>query len=283
MAQGLPAPVKQARAVREAKLRVQTPGARLKALRPGPRSINKCLTLLVGILGYAKRHNWTTINAAEDLEKLPQPAGESRVVESNVLAPPELQSVIEHAVDPFRLPIWFAIDTGARQAEVLGLQWADVNWQSGEVHIRRTWRRGAFYEPKTVKSRRVVEVSASLLRELKAWRLRCPKAEHDLIFPTMAGRPMQGCDLLRSGFKPALRRAGLREVRFHDLRHAWASNALGAGVDPVSVSALLGHASPHITLTVYAHAIPSRRRGVAEMLAGLRQNGNTLETMARSG
>lgn len=278
MAKGLPEAVRRVRAEREAAMKAADPDARLKVLRPGPRTVNKCLVLLYGIFEYAKRHKWVATNPVEGAEKLPQPEGEGRVIETNVLSPLELQAVIDHAVDPFRLPIWFAIDTGARQAEVLGLKWGDVNWQTGEVHIRRSWRRGAFYEPKTAAGRRVVEVSAELLRELKAWRLRCPKGEHELVFPSSTGKPMQGCDLLRTGFKAALRRAGLREVRFHDLRHSWASNALAEGVDLATVSTLLGHASPQITLSTYTHAMPTKRRGVAELLADLRRNGNRMET-----
>lgn len=67
-------------------------------------------------------------------------------------------------------------------------------------------------------------------------------------------------------------------MRFHDLRHAWASNALAEGVDFATVSMLLGHASPQITLNTYTHAMPSKRRGVAEMLAELRRSGNRMET-----
>jgi integrase len=77
----------------------------------------------------------------------------------------------------------------------------------------------------------------------------------------------------------ALRRAGLRQVRFHDLRHSFASNLLANGIDVVRVSKALGHANAHITFTVYAHAIPQERHGVADALASLMaQSGNKMET-----
>jgi hypothetical protein len=69
--------------------------------------------------------------------------------------------------------------------------------------------------------------------------------------PGGQGRPMWSSDLLRTGLHPALRRAGRRQVRFHDLRHSFASNLLGAGVDVVTVSKALGHANVHITLVTY--------------------------------
>jgi hypothetical protein len=109
-------------------------------------------------------------------------------------------------------------------------------------------------------------------------------SEHDLVFPDAKGRPMQSSDLLRTGLHAALRRAKLRQVRFHDLRHSFASNLLGAGTDIVTVSKALGHANVHITLTTYAHAIPRERQGAGDALARLmgqsgNQSGNKMETL----
>jgi hypothetical protein len=76
----------------------------------------------------------------------------------------------------------------------------------------------------------------------------------------------------------ALRRAKLRQVRFHDLRHSFASNLLGSGTDIVTVSEALGHANVHITLTTYAHPIPRERQGAGDALARLMgQSGNKME------
>src|SRR5207302_1304943 len=95
---------------------------------------------------------------------------------------------------------------GTRQAEVLGLQWGDIDWNRRSAEIRRQWRRGAFYAPKTKASRRTVELPDELVSALKRWRLRCPKGEYDLVCPNAKGGPMQSSDLLRTGLHPALRR-----------------------------------------------------------------------------
>ena len=90
--------------------------------------------------------------------------------------------------------------------------------------------------------------------------------------------PAIGGDV-RTELQSALRRAGLRKVRFHDLRHSVASNLLGAGTDIVTVSKALGHANVHITLTTYAYAIPRERQGAGDALARLMgQSGNKVET-----
>jgi integrase len=220
-------------------------------------------------------------NGAGRMAKVPAAEGEGDVIDQNVLTPAELRKLIDAAVEPWAAPIMLAAYTGARQAEVLGLQWGDVDWNRRTAEIRRQWRRGAFYEPKTKASRRTVELPDELISALKRWRLRCLKGEHDLICPNARGLPMQSSDVLRTDLHPALRRTGIRQVRFHDPRHSFASNLLAAGVDIVTVSKALGHANVHITLVTYAHAhaIPKQRHGAGDALARLMaQSGNKMET-----
>ena len=101
----------------------------------------------------------------------------------------------------------------------------------------------------------------ALLQELRVWRLECPKAKpeakiQDLVFPNTASGFEDAHNLVRRGFDPALRRAGLRRIRFHDLRHTCASLLLAAGVGIKHVQAQLGHASAKMTLDVYGHLMP---------------------------
>ena len=153
-----------------------------------------------------------------------------------------------------------------RSGEIRGLQWGDIDWSSEQIHIRRSWKEGAFHQPKTQASIRRIELPGFLLAELREWRLACPKGEHDLMFPNLVGRPMSNTNLLQRGFYPALRRAGLRKIRFHDLRHTFASLLIANGADIVRVSRLLGHSSPTITLNVYSHMLPNEHYGSAERL-----------------
>jgi integrase len=85
---------------------------------------------------------------------------------------------------------------------------------------------------------------------------------------------MQASALLQRGFYPALDRAEVRRVRFHDLRHSWASNLLEAGENIATVSRALGHANVYITLKTYAHAIPKPRHGVSDRMAALMKETN---------
>jgi integrase len=147
--------------------------------------------------------------------------------------------------DRYRLMIQIAVFTGMRQGETLGLKWGDIDWNSRQIHVRRAWKEGAFTEPKTRHSVRRVDLPESLVLDLKKWKLRCPKGELDLVFPNGAGNPDTHANLLQRGFYPALRRAGLRKIRWHDLRHTFASLMLASGEDIVRVSRLLGLPREH--------------------------------------
>jgi integrase len=263
---------------------------RLAKAKIGTRSVNKILTLLSMLYGYAARHRWVSFNPAEHVDKLSATVGEGRPIDGNVLNAQEVTKLIEHCSPRYQLLIKMAVMTGMRQSELLGAAWTDVDWNSNTLYVRRVWRAKAFYEPKTRTSRRLIELPPSLITDLKAWRLAVPKGDHDLIFPSATGRPEDAPNVLHRGLYPALRRAGLRKIRFHDLRHSAASLLLSQGVDVVSVSRLLGHSSPAITLNVYSHAIRSDRAGLTDKLASMfagqiapmespaAKSGNILET-----
>src|SRR5207253_265955 len=86
--------------------------------------------------------------------------------------------------------------------------------------------------------------------------------DHDLVFCTSVGTPLSPSNVARRSYKPLLTRAGLPEVRFHDLRHTAASLLLAMGEHPKVVQELLGHASITLTMDTYSHVISSMQRGV---------------------
>ena len=92
--------------------------------------------------------------------------------------------------------------------------------------------------------------------------------EHDLVFPSKIGTPFEPRNLLRQ-FKKLAIKAGLPEIRFHDLRHTAASLMLNHGIPLLIVSKRLGHAKPSITLDVYGHVIPSMQENAAKVMDDL--------------
>jgi integrase len=270
MSEGLPGACRLAREAKLKELQTKDPNARLKPLKnPGARTINKCLGVLVSALRYGKKIRMLSENVAEGIEKLPVVEGEERCIEKNVLTPAELLGAIQHAVDPFRIPIAMGAYTGLRQEEILGLKWSDFSHDFTTAQIKRVYRLRRFAKPKTTSSLRTIEIPRELGTMLKQWRQRCPENEHGVVCPSTRGLLMHASALLQRGFLPALERAGVRRVRFHDLRHSFASNLLGAGVDVVTVSKALGHANVQITLMTYAHAVPKPRHGATDRMAAL--------------
>jgi integrase len=89
-------------------------------------------------------------------------------------------------------------------------------------------------------------------------------ADHGLVFASRVGTPVSRQDLVTRSFKPLLRRAGLPDVRFHDLRHTCATLLLGRGVHAKLVQELLGHSTISVTLDTYSHVLP----GMSDAAAG---------------
>jgi integrase len=163
-----------------------------------------------------------------------------------------------------------AVSTGMRQGELLGLGWEDVDLEAGVVRVRRTLTlaKGGprLTEPKTKGSRRSIRLTASAVEALERHR-ECQEAERaargdgwnawGLVFCTRRGTPIRRDNLHDEHWKPLLRRAGLPDIRFHDLRHTCATLLLTKVVHPKIVSEMLGHSSITITLDTYSHVIPS--------------------------
>ncbi len=121
-------------------------------------------------------------------------------------------------------------------------------------------------ETKTRRGRRQVNLTPRTVSALKAHRRRQleekmllvePYEDHGLIFSTRVGTPVNPENLVNRSFKPLLKKAGLPEIRFHNLRHTCATLLLGRGVHPKLVQELLGHATIAMTLDTYSHYLPS--------------------------
>jgi integrase len=236
----------------------------------GRRTINKCHTLLSAMLRYALRYRWLSYNPAAEVRKLRAESEQhERPADENILSPSEVRKLLENAGDQWRPILLMAVSTGMRQGELLGLQWGDIDWTAKQVHVRRQYNSGRFSDLKTKFSRRKIGLPDELIHELKKWKLRCPKGEHDLMFPNGAGNPENHGNLLRRGFYPALRHAGLRHIRFHDLRHTFASFLIAKNVHPKRIQALLGHSTIKITMDVYGHLMNEDDNDAAEKVADL--------------
>lgn len=160
----------------------------------------------------------------------------------------------------------FAIATGMRMGEILVLKWCDVDWSNSILFIRRQAQRVnghgiIFQEPKTRAGTRKIKIQNNSILELEQQRNRIEKMkakssqrwqENDLIFPSRVGTTIVANNLRRN-FKQNLQRAGLPNIRFHDLRHTAATLMINHEVPITVVSQILGHSKPSVTLDIYSH------------------------------
>ena len=185
--------------------------------------------------------------------------------------------------DTREYPIWnMAVTTGMRRAEVLGVPWRAVDLDTERLSITQTLvlvngRATLRAEAKTASGRRSVELDAgtvSVLREHRRRqieeRLKAGSVWQDsgLVFCREDGTPIKP-DWLTRTFNARARAAGLPKIRLHDLRHTWATLALGMGIHPKIVSERLGHSTISVTLDLYSHVSPGMDKAAAELVAAL--------------
>jgi integrase len=208
-----------------------------------------------------------------------------------------LLEVAEAQADPLFVLWVLAAYTGARKGELLGLTWPDINLDAGTLHIRRSLKRRStrvpdYDDPKTARSRRVLDLDSDALAALKAHRdrqafdrqaLGDAYANLGIVFASELGTPLDQANVSRR-FKRALKRAGLPEkTRMHDLRHGAATMMLEAGESVPTVSEYLGHASPAITMQVYAHTVPGSKKRAAERLGSVLRGARKAVEVAEKG
>lgn len=171
-----------------------------------------------------------------------------------------------------RLLLMFAIQTGARAGEQIGFQWGDIDWHRGIVIFRRTISAGVVGPTKTGKDRKV-PLTAELKAALKAHK----HLRGDLVFCRDDGSPLSIWQL-HERLDMACRRAQLRRITWHSLRHSFASQLMIAGVPIRVVQEWMGHST--ITMTMrYSHLAPNTG---ADLIAVLESNGNQTATGIRA-
>jgi integrase len=173
-----------------------------------------------------------------------------------------------------------ALGTGMRQGEVIALKWQDVNLEVGTLQVRRVLshvdqrlrKDGApayiEAEPKTESSRRTIVLPKFVVDSLLAHRAEQQDiklvagdtwVDQNYVFCTAKGRHLHPNPIVVA-FKKVLKRAGLPDIRFHDLRHTAATMLLELGVHPKIVQERMGHSEISMTMDIYSHVMPTMQR-----------------------
>jgi integrase len=245
-----------------------------------PRTVQYLRAILRRALNQALR--WGAI--ARNVATLVDPPRATKP-EMRPLDPSEARRLLD-AVRGDRLEALYAVALalGLCQGEALGLRWQDVDLDAGILQVRVALQRirggePRLVEPKTRQSRRVLPLPSSIAAHLRAHRTRQGEDRRaagdawqgerwDLVFCTGDGRPLDARHVVRY-FKAHLKKAGLPDIRFHDLRHSCASLLIAQGVHPRVVMELLGHSTIALTMNTYAHVLPEAQRQAAAVIEGI--------------
>jgi len=237
------------------------------------RTIQLIHSVLRRALVIAERQGLIVRNPAKVVEPPKVPFKEMQILDDNQVR----QMMIAADGSRFEHLYYLAVTTGLRQGELLGLKWIDVDWASNNLHVRRqiqrvTGKGTKFSEPKTKAGRRMVELGSEALKRLSSQRkqldieaLLSGWQDQGLIFPSTSGTPADQRNLHRD-FKRVLEKAGLPNIRFHDLRHTAATLMLINGIPLIVVSRRLGHSKPSVTLDIYGHYLPGMQSTAAALM-----------------
>ncbi len=197
--------------------------------------------------------------------------------EMKVLTPEQVNAFLAATTDhPMHALYVLAITTGMRAGELLGLKWGDIDFEAGQLNVRRALQKQnehglVFVTPKSARSRRTIVLSQRAVEALRAHhdrqaflrkQLGDEWQDQELVFPTLKGGPHDP-GWQRQVFYAALDKAGVPHIRFHDMRHTAATLLLGRGVHPKVVSEMLGHSTIGLTLDTYSHLLPAMHQQAA--------------------
>ena len=233
----------------------------LSSLRGAPSSRTKALVLLHGILKRARKVWGLHANPAAEVEK---PALK-RNGDIQVFSPEEVWALVRAAASEQDGAIFLTAPfTGLRMGELLALCWRDVDFAGVTIRVRGSYAAGHLTTPKSGKVRAVPMAPdvASALAQLS--RRSDWVGDDDLVFAGELGSYLDG-SAMRRRYKEALSRAGLRPLRFHDLRHTFGTRMI-AKADIRRVQEWMGHADIQTTMR-YLHHAPHAEDAAAGQLA----------------
>lgn len=205
-------------------------------------TVNREIALLRHMLNKAVQWGYIRTNPMKGLKLLKEPPGRIRYLEID-----EIQRLLDNASPHLRSILICALNTGMRKSEILGLKWRNVNFNSRIILLDRSKNN----EP------RAIPINGMLYEVLK----NLPRYG-EYVFSRPDGKPYLD---LKKSFKAALKKAGIKDFRFHDLRHTFASHLVMRGVGLQTVKELLGHKDIRMT-TRYSHlSIAYKQEAVNEL------------------
>ncbi len=228
------------------------------------RMVRACHTLCRKSLEKAVEENLIRINPAIDCKLPPKKSKEMKV-----LTREEMQRfIIQAKYDGYLELFILELSTGMRRGEILGLQWDDLDMNTGELKISRqvAMLNGKIHitEPKTKTSTRTIILPTYIVKMLKEYK---KTINSKWMFPSPIKEDMpRNPSAVRKILDRTLEKADCKHIRFHDLRHTFATTALANGMDIKTLSAIIGHNLAETTLNIYTHITDEMQRTAADKI-----------------
>jgi excisionase family DNA binding protein len=209
------------------------------------------------VLSWAVANNWIEKNPCHGV-KLPH--GTGKKITRNVLSPKQVKAIASKLEEPYNTLILFLYCTGLRIGEATGIQWGD--FKGKVLNVQRRVYEGKADTLKTEKSKRSLPIPSALHTRLK-------KLDHvsEWVFSSKNLTPVNSGNALKRYIRPVAKKLGIPLSGFHDLRHTLATKSINSGVDPKTVSEILGHANVKITLDTYTHPALKQFQGPLNRMA----------------
>ena len=240
------------------------------------RMVRSCHTTCRAALEKAVAEGLITVNPAIGCKLPPKKSKEMQVLTQAEIMRFLIQAKAEGYYELFLLEL----TTGMRRGEILGLKWSDLNMQTGDLHISRQVvkvnGKTTVSTLKTKSSTRTIRLAKEMV-ELLTKMKEASKSEWMFPSPVKENAPRDPSAVYRR-FQLILERADCKKVRFHDLRHTFATMAIENGMDVKTLSAMIGHVSAETTLDIYSHITDTMQQQAAAKID--REIGGTDTEMA---
>ncbi len=232
----------------------------LRGIKRAKATRAKLRNLMSALFSHAMRYEWTDKNP---IKLVRQSAKRERV--PDVLELRELQLLLTKLDTRERTLVLLAAATGLRVSELLGIRWADVDFDSLELRVTRSIWHQKIGDCKTEASAKPVPLDGYMAEDLLQWQKKSPyPMQEDWVFasPTMKGeQPYWPDNLMKRYIKPVAKANGIyKNIGWHTFRHTFGTLLKANGEDVKTVQELLRHANSRITLDVYTQAVGSNKR-----------------------
>ncbi len=240
------------------------------------KTIKDILIVLKMILKFGSKNNWIEFNHFDV-----QFPTEREAISLEVLSRNNQRKIMNHIVENFsfkNLGVFICLSSGIRIGEICALKWEDIDLNSEVICIRRTLQRIYNIEegnrrtelildsPKTKNSIREIPLSKELLKMLKPIKKVVNNSFYVLTNDSKPTEPRT----YRCFYKKLMKEIGIPELKFHGLRHSFATRCIESNCDYKTVSVLLGHSNISTTLNLYVHPnLEQKKKCINQMLKGL--------------